>query len=150
MRYFSLFSSQGESRLSTPSLTSDGGSEATEASVPSQAPSPSPDGLWAGLTRGTLTSHTKCVEYLATAHPGAEVVDLNAPLPEIPSWSYECLRLPSFLDVHEAEIQRQRCTLSVVQWDESDSDLDEGDDDAEGIRKLSPAPSSQVPLVPLR
>ncbi len=127
---------KGSTRFSTPSLTPDDESSLTELSDKSERSASPVHGSQAetkptGFTRGPLTSHIKSAEYLASSHPGADIFDLNTPLPDIPPWSYELLKLPSFIDARKAEAERHRCTLSRVYWDESydecDSDSDEAD-----------------------
>ncbi|KAI0738515.1 hypothetical protein C8Q80DRAFT_247473 [Daedaleopsis nitida] len=138
----------GASRLSTPSLTPDDDSELTELSVNSErslSPSPSPGTADGKIVQGPLTSHVNCMEYFELAHPGLEVIDFNAPLPTVPTWSFERLKLPTCIDAGQADEHRRRCTFSAVNWDEVDLDDEDPDAGPQRSTEPSPGPCNSVP-----
>ncbi|RPD59044.1 hypothetical protein L226DRAFT_510667 [Lentinus tigrinus ALCF2SS1-7] len=144
------------SRLSTPSLILDAGSDLTDLSdsEPEASPPPQERARAASETAhpqpvreplpfasGPLSSHLLCAEYLAVAHPGAKTIDLNAPLEVIPEWSFANLKLPVFVNPDQAEAESRRCVLSPVDWGQVESeDHDEEFDGEDQWATHSPPP----------
>ena len=115
------------------------------SSAHSESPSPIPESRQENFTLGPLTSHIKCADYIASSHPEAQMFDLNAPLDVVPTWSFESLKLPVYVDACQAEVDRQRCTLSLVDWDDPDSDSDDEEVDVAIQPGIVPASASSPP-----
>ncbi|TFK91461.1 hypothetical protein K466DRAFT_660072 [Polyporus arcularius HHB13444] len=143
------------SRLSTPSLILDAGSDLTELSSDSEREtSPPPDERRPAPSRphpemvreesrpatGPFSSHLLCAEYLAATHPGAKAIDLNVPLDVIPEWSFAHLTLPSFVNPDQAETESRRCVLSPAIWVEVDSEDEDVDGEYDWTPRSAPPP----------
>ena len=150
------------SRLSTPSLVLDAGSDLTDLSSDSELEtSPPTEEERHALSEarpserspsresfhpvpGPLSSHLACAEYMAVAHPGAKTIDLNAPLEDIPEWSFAQLKLPAFLDPVQAEAESKRCVLSAVNWADAEYEDDESDGEDDWVAPTPPLPRAPV------
>ncbi|KAI0697831.1 hypothetical protein C8T65DRAFT_661463 [Cerioporus squamosus] len=143
------------SRLSTPSLILDAGSDLTELSSDSEREtSPPPDEERSSVfplrpeterensqpAIGPFSSHLLCAEYLAVAHPGAKAIDLNAPLDFIPEWSFAHLQLPSFVSSDKAEAESRHCQLSPANWEDVDSEDEDLDGEYDWAARTAPPP----------